>query len=46
MIQFIISVENNLVTIDVGLKSEGRIPLSEFQRPGQENEINIGIIVT
>jgi len=38
----VISVENNLVTIDVGLKSEGRIPLSEFQRPGQENEINIG----
>ena len=38
----VISVENDLVTIDVGLKSEGRIPLSEFQRPGQEIEINIG----
>ena len=26
----IISIENDIVTIDVGLKSEGRIPLSEF----------------
>jgi small subunit ribosomal protein S1 len=38
----VISVENDLVTIDVGLKSEGRIPLSEFHRPGQKPEINIG----
>jgi len=38
----VISVEKDLVTIDVGLKSEGRIPLSEFQRPGQDIEINIG----
>ncbi len=37
----VISVENDLVTIDVGLKSEGRIPLSEFHRPGQKPEINI-----
>ncbi len=38
----IISIENDLVTIDVGSKSEGRIPLSEFQRPGQKAEIDIG----
>ncbi len=38
----VISVENDLVTIDVGSKSEGRIPLSEFHRPGQKPEINIG----
>ena len=26
----IVSIENDIVTIDVGLKSEGRIPLNEF----------------
>ena len=38
----IISIENEIVTIDVGLKSEGRIPLSEFSRPGQKSEIEVG----
>ncbi len=38
----VISIENDLVTIDVGSKSEGRIPLSEFHRPGQAPEIQIG----
>ena len=38
----VISVDNDIVTIDVGLKSEGRIPLNEFTRPGQELDINIG----
>lgn len=38
----IISIENDLVTIDVGSKSEGRIPLSEFHRPGQKPEMNVG----
>ena len=38
----VISIENDIVTIDVGLKSEGRIPLNEFSRPGQNIEINIG----
>ena len=38
----IISIENEIVTIDVGLKSEGRIPLSEFSRPGQKSEIQVG----
>ncbi len=38
----IISIENEVVTIDVGLKSEGRIPLSEFSRPGQKTEVEIG----
>ena len=38
----VISVENDLVTIDVGSKSEGRVPLSEFHRPGYKPEINIG----
>ena len=38
----IVSIENDLVTIDVGSKSEGRIPVSEFHRPGQKPEMNIG----
>ncbi len=38
----IISIENDIVTVDVGLKSEGRIPLSEFSRPGQKSDIDIG----
>ena len=38
----IISIENDVVTIDVGLKSEGRIPISEFSRPGQKAELNVG----
>ena len=38
----IVSIENDVVTIDVGLKSEGRIPLNEFNRPGQKAELNIG----
>ncbi len=38
----IISIENEIVTIDVGLKSEGRVPLNEFSRPGQKSEIEVG----
>ena len=38
----IISIENDIVTIDVGLKSEGRVPLNEFSRPGHKAEINVG----
>ncbi len=38
----IISIENEVVTIDIGLKSEGRIPLSEFSRPGQKTEVEVG----
>ena len=38
----IIAIENDMAIVDVGLKSEGRIPLSEFSRPGQKIDINIG----
>ena len=38
----IISIENDMVTIDVGLKSEGRVALSEFSRPGHKTEIEVG----
>ena len=38
----IVSIENDIVTIDVGLKSEGRVSLNEFSRPGQKAEVNVG----
>ena len=41
----IISIDNDIVTVDVGLKSEGRVPLNEFTRPGQESEIKAGDII-
>ena len=37
----IVAIENDIVTIDVGLKSEGRVPLNEFSRPGQSSEIQV-----
>ena len=38
----VVGIENDMVIIDVGLKSEGRVPLTEFTRPGQKPEIAIG----
>ncbi|MAZ02543.1 MAG: 30S ribosomal protein S1 [Sneathiella sp.] len=38
----VINIENDLAIIDVGLKSEGRIPLKEFAAPGQDAELNVG----
>ena len=38
----VLSVDNDMVLIDVGLKSEGRVPLKEFATPGQEPEVNTG----
>ena len=41
----VISVENDIVLIDVGLKSEGRVALKEFAVPGQQAELVPGDIV-
>ena len=38
----VVGLENDIVIVDVGLKSEGRIPISEFTRPGQAPEISVG----
>ncbi len=38
----VINIENDLAIIDVGLKSEGRIPLKEFAAPGQDSDLKIG----
>lgn len=36
------AIENDLVVIDVGLKSEGRVPLREFMGPGGEPQVAVG----
>src|SRR6188508_1512279 len=41
----VISIENDAALIDVGLKSEGRVPLKEFTAGGTGPEINVGDIV-
>ena len=38
----VVSVENDMVTIDVGLKSEGRVALKEFAVAGQPPEMKAG----
>ena len=39
---FVIGMEGDAVIIDVGLKSEGRVPLKELMTPGKEPDVNIG----
>jgi small subunit ribosomal protein S1 len=36
------AIENDLAVIDVGLKSEGRVPLREFAAPGQKSDLKVG----
>ena len=38
----VLAIDGDVATIDVGLKSEGRVPLKEFGAPGQDLGINIG----
>ena len=38
----ITAIENDLVIIDVGLKTEGRVPLREFSMAGQEPTVGVG----
>ena len=38
----IVAIENDVVIVDVGLKSEGRIPLSEFSKNNNNPELKIG----
>ncbi|WP_435640827.1 30S ribosomal protein S1 [Micavibrio aeruginosavorus] len=41
----VINVDSEFVIIDVGLKSEGRVSLREFSRPGEDPEVKTGDIV-
>ena len=38
----IVGIENDIVTIDVGLKSEGAVPVKEFTDPGGDVTISAG----
>ncbi len=38
----VVAIENDMVLIDVGLKSEGRVPLKEFAAPGRAPELKAG----
>jgi len=39
---FVIAVEGEAVLVDVGLKSEGRVPIKELTTPGQDPNVNVG----
>ena len=41
----VLAIENDLVIVDVGLKTEGRIPLKDFDQPGKPADIKVGSIV-
>ncbi|MBL4803677.1 MAG: 30S ribosomal protein S1 [Alphaproteobacteria bacterium] len=38
----VVAVTDDFALVDVGLKSEGRVPLQEFSRPGEDPEIKAG----
>jgi small subunit ribosomal protein S1 len=38
----VVAVENDFAIIDVGLKTEGRVPLKEFSQPGRDIAIKSG----
>jgi small subunit ribosomal protein S1 len=38
----IVAIENDFVVVDVGLKTEGRVPTKEFSIPGQPFHLSIG----
>ena len=41
----VVAITSDFAIVDVGLKSEGRIPLQEFSRPGEDPEIKAGDVV-
>jgi small subunit ribosomal protein S1 len=38
----VVGIEKDLAVIDVGLKTEGRVPLREFAGPGRQAELKVG----
>ncbi|MEQ8749660.1 MAG: S1 RNA-binding domain-containing protein, partial [Amphiplicatus sp.] len=36
------AIEKDVAVIDVGLKTEGRVPLKEFAQPGKQAELKVG----
>ena len=38
----VVAIEKDVAVIDIGLKTEGRVALKEFQGPGREGPIDVG----
>ncbi|MGV6871157.1 30S ribosomal protein S1 [Pseudochelatococcus sp. B33] len=38
----VVAIEKDVAVIDVGLKTEGRVPLKEFVGPGRESTLSVG----
>jgi small subunit ribosomal protein S1 len=38
----IVGIEKDVAVIDVGLKTEGRVPLREFSGPGRQSDLKVG----
>jgi small subunit ribosomal protein S1 len=38
----VVAIEKDVAVIDVGLKTEGRVPLKEFQAPGKDGGLKVG----
>jgi len=41
----VVRVDDDFAVVDVGLKSEGRVPLKEFAPPGQKPEVKPGDVI-
>lgn len=41
----VMRIENDFAVIDVGLKSEGRVPMKEFGAPGSDSQVKPGDVV-
>ena len=41
----VVAIEKDLAVIDVGLKTEGRVPVKEFNGPGRDQELKVGDVV-
>jgi small subunit ribosomal protein S1 len=41
----VIRIDDDVAVVDVGLKSEGRVPLREFATPGQKAEVKPGDLI-
>ncbi len=38
----VVGIEKDVAVIDVGAKTEGRVPIREFTGPGRQNELKVG----
>jgi len=41
----VVALEGDAALVDVGLKAEGRIPLKEFEKAGEAEDLNVGDVI-